>query len=241
MLASDADVVARRLGARVSGDVRESYRPSWNVAPTATVLGVVARDDGRLLDTFGWGLIPPWAPDPSRAGRMINARAETVARAPAYRSALRGRRLVVPADGFFEWRSGPDGRRRPLLFERADGAPLHFAGLWERWWPEGRDGSPVRTLTIMTTGASADLEGVHDRMPVVLDAEGVDDWLEDGALGPLDLQRLLRPAPAGTLTRRPVDPRVGDVRNDFAALVDVFEEPPKPPDQGPPEALRLFD
>ncbi|HET6792805.1 MAG TPA: SOS response-associated peptidase, partial [Acidimicrobiales bacterium] len=182
---------------------------------------------------------PPWAPDPSRAGRMINARSESAARAPAYRSALRSRRLVVPADGFFEWRTGPDGRRRPLLFERADGAPLHFAGLWERWWPEGRGGPSVRTLTIMTTAANPDMDGVHDRMPVVLEGDGLDDWLDDGPLGPPDLGRLLCPAPQGTLRHRPVDPRVGDVRNDFPELISPFDESGAG-DEGRPEVLRLF-
>lgn len=210
----------------------EGWHASYNVGPTGTLLGVApafpptgegptdrASDPGRVLAPYRWGLVPPWADDPRMGARLFNARAETVATKPAFRHAFRRRRLVVPVDGFYEW--GPIGRgKRPHYFRRADGAPVLLAGLWEMWAPKGEGGAPLRTCTVITTEAGADLGDLHDRMPVVLEADRVDDWIDPDPADEHAFASLLAPAPAGTLVHYPVDRRVGSVRNDGPDLVE---------------------
>lgn len=223
LASSSADELGRWLA--VDAVAERSVPPSWNVAPTDDVLVAVAGSGGRVLDARRWGLVPPWADDPRVGSRMINARAERVAEAPAYRAAFARRRCIVPADGFYEWRRAPGRRPLPHLITRADGQPLAMAGLWEAWYgPAGRgDGPPLLTCTVITTTASDDVAPLHDRMPVLLPRRAWDDWLDpgsgDGAA--LDaLHALLRPAPAGLLVTRPLGPAVNDVRNQGPHLLD---------------------
>ncbi len=221
--------LAFRFNASAGPRLSESYEPSYNIAPTRLVVGLTMTGSGeRVLDTYRWGLVPAWAPDPSVGSRLFNARAETLATSNAFGEALAHRRLAILADCFFEWRTGPEGRRRPLFFYRADGAPLAFAGLWERW--RGEDES-LHSCTIVTTDAGPDVEAVHDRMPVILEGAALDQWLDPRPDRGLDPAAVLGPAPAGTLVHHPVDPRVGDVRNDHAELVAPYED----------QELRLFD
>ncbi len=212
--------MARFFGATLSDD--ELPDASWNVAPTDAVLGVRLRSDGpspaRELGPFRWGLIPSWADDARSASRHCNARAETVAVTPAFRAAFDRRRLVVPADGFFEWHKAA-GRSQPHYFSRADGAPLAFAGLWEPW-RDPSSGVLTRSCTIITTEAGTDMDGIHDRMPVVLAPETVDAWL-DPVAGKDELQGLLRPAPGGTLAHHPVGRSVGNVRATGPGLIEA--------------------
>jgi putative SOS response-associated peptidase YedK len=232
-LARPARELASLFDAAEAPGFRETYEPSHNLAPTRLVAGLaMPRDGDRVLDTYRWGLVPAWAEDPSIGGRLFNARAATLATSRAFSDAFEHRRLVVLADGFFEWQAGPDGRRRPLLFRRADGRPLALAGLWDRW----RDRShgrpePVQSCTIVTTEAGPDVADVHDRMPVVLEDDALDRWLDPRRCDVHRAATLLHPSPAGTLVRHPVDPRVGDVRNDGPELVEPYEE----------RELRLFD
>lgn len=232
-LARPLDALAELFDAAASPVLAGSYAPSWNIAPTCPVVGLAGTDPGgRELDYYVWGL----------RGRFFNARAETITSNGIFAPAVRQRRLAVIADGFYEWEK-VDGGRRPFLFRRADGCPLALAGLWEPWRGEvpaasaaatsGRTG-PLRAATVVTTGAGPDIEGVHDRMPAVLGPAELDEWLSAGALGPAELSGLVRPAPAGTLVRYRVSPRVGDARNDGPGLVEPYDEPDGP------EALRLF-
>jgi len=151
-LYSDPDYMARIFDAKIGFDIDHADRPSWNVPPTRTILAVADVPDGaeigdapgaasdaaasfhRELGRYKWGLVPSWAKDPSVGSRMFNARAETVATKPSFRSALAARRLVVVADGFYEWKAGTESPKRPYYFTRADGRPLALAGLWEQWW-----------------------------------------------------------------------------------------------------------
>ena len=158
---------------------RPNLRPRYNIAPTQTVPIVRQKDGGgRELALVRWGLIPSWAKEAGIGGRLINARAETVAEKPAFRGAFRKRRALVPADGFYEWRKREGDRpKQPLLVRRRDGQPFAFAGLWEHWrGPEGE----VETCTILTTEANAALAPIHDRMPVILDPACYDRWLDPG-------------------------------------------------------------
>ena len=232
-LARPTRELAALFDATEAPGLAESYEPSYNLAPTRQVVALaMAPRDGRVLDTYRWGLVPAWAADPSIGNRLFNARAETLSTSKAFSDAFAHRRLAVLADGFFEWHGGPDGRRRPLFFHRPDGTPLAFAGLWERWRdPSHLRDEPLYSCTIVTTEAGPDLAGVHDRMPVVIEAAMLDRWLDPRRHHPHDVAAVLRTSPAGTLVHHPVDPRVGDVRNDEPVLVAPYED----------QELRLFD
>jgi putative SOS response-associated peptidase YedK len=217
--------LARYFGATLSEEAAHEH-PSWNVAPTDEVLGVRDRptDAGtveRTLLTFRWGLIPWWSKDTKSASRLINARRETVLTRPSFREAFEKRRIIVPADGFYEWRRTKSGGKQPHFFTRADGAPMALAGLAERWRDKNLppDAPAVRSCTIITTSAGPDMEGIHDRMPVLLDPATFDLWLDPANEDTEGLRALLSPLPTGTVAHHPVGPRIGNVRNNDPELI----------------------
>jgi len=222
--------LARLLHAELAAGVDPQGAPRWNLPPTEGVLALVAgqRPGGaaRVLVSFRWGLVPTWAKDPAVGNRMINARAESLEAKPAFREAFAARRCLVVADGFYEWQAADPGAPRksrvPYYFHRADGAPLTFAGLWDRWRDPSRrpeEGAVLRSCTIVTTAAGPDVAAVHDRMPVVVEADGVDPWLDPGLRDAGFLAGLLVASRPGVLTSHRVDPAVNDVRNDGPELV----------------------
>jgi putative SOS response-associated peptidase YedK len=158
-----------------------------------------------------WGLINHWAKDAKVGYRQINARAETLDKRPAFRDAFKKRRCAVPADGFFEW-TGPKGARQPYWFHREDNGLILFAGLYESWQPTPDEWEP--TFTIITTDANTTLEPVHDRMPVILPDEAVDEWLFARRSDPTELKGLLVPAANDLLVGTPVSPRVNSIKHD---------------------------
>jgi putative SOS response-associated peptidase YedK len=149
--------------------------PRYNIAPTQDVPIVRQGAEGRELAMVRWGLVPGWAKDLSIGNRMINARAETLAEKPAFRGSFKARRCLVPADGFYEWRS-EGGKKAPYRIVRPDGGPFAFAGLWERW--KNPEGAPIDSMTIVTTEANRTLRMLHERMPVILDPGNFALWLE---------------------------------------------------------------
>ncbi|MGH9095024.1 MAG: SOS response-associated peptidase, partial [Acidimicrobiales bacterium] len=181
--------IAEIFDAEPAAGLDDRDGPTWNIGPTCTLFGLTVAAapsaaapgcPGRLvLDGYRWGLIPAWAEDASPGSRLFNARSETVATKPAFRHAFRSRRLAVVVDGFFEWRRGPGGRGQPFYFRRSAGLPITFAGLWETWH-DPIAGTSVRSCTIVTTVAGADMEGVHDRMPVVLERHQLGRWVSPG-------------------------------------------------------------
>jgi putative SOS response-associated peptidase YedK len=221
--------VARYFEA-VLDDVAASERtPSWNVAPTDPVLGVSARTDDtgavvRHLDAYRWGLIPSWAKDPSAGSRLFNARSESVSTKASFRTAFKSRRIIIPADGFYEWRTLHKGSKQPHFFTRTDDTPMALAGLSE-WWRDRRlpDGPWIRSATILTTSAGQDMDGIHDRMPVILDPATFELWLDPANEDTSELTALLRGAPAGTIRHHPVGQQVGNVRNNDASLIEAVE------------------
>ena len=200
-----------------------NLRPRYNVAPSQDVAAVRASNGARTLAMLRWGLIPSWAKDPAIGHKLINARSETAAEKPSFRSAFRHRRCLIPADGFYEWqRRG--GTRQPWLFGLRDGAPMIFAGLWERWTvPEAAaltgslaERSPsdaVETCTILTTAANETVAPVHGRMPVILTPDAWSPWLagEQVPLGPY---------PADAMTAHPVSTHVNRPANDDPRCVE---------------------
>ena len=203
--------------------------PRFNVAPTEDVPvvraagpdGPTGAPGGNRLDLLHWGLVPSWADDPSVGNRMINARAETAASRPAFRDAMKRRRCLVPADGFYEWKKldDPDGgggakskkpRKRPYLFRMKGDRPFAFAGLWDTW---RRDGRTLESFTILTTSPNDLVADVHDRMPVIVAPEDYARWL-DPARNATDVQDLLRPFPADRMEKVPVSTHVNSPAND---------------------------
>ena len=208
-----AETLARHFGLDAVPDVA----PRFNIAPTqaAAVVRLSTAREVPVLDFLRWGLVPAWAKDASGAGRLINARAETAADKPSFRSAFRHRRCLVPADGFYEWRT-EGGAKQPYRITRPDGAPIAFAGLWERW---GKGDEPLETFTILTTAANAVLQPLHDRMPVIVDPIDFALWLDPTATDPALVERLLVAPPDDALTYYPVGRAVNSVGNDDPSLV----------------------
>jgi putative SOS response-associated peptidase YedK len=202
--------------------------PRYNIAPTQMVPIVRHNAAGeRELVQVRWGLVPRWAKDPSIGVRMINARAETVAERRAFRNAFQRHRCLVPADGFYEWRAGPNGKQ-PMRIARGDGRPFGMAGLYERWLSP--DGEVLDTCAILTTHANTLLRPVHDRMPVIVPPDEYARWLD--AVN-TDVDELFRARPDDELSVHPVSPRVNAVRNDDAALIEPVAETHPPATQAP--------
>jgi putative SOS response-associated peptidase YedK len=182
----------------------------------------VVLDDGdaRKVDLLRWGFVPSWSKDIKIGNRMINARAESVPTSGAYKGAFKRRRAILPADGFYEWKKLPGGKRKqPYYLERRDGEPIALAGLWEEWRDPDRKGEPLRTVTIITTTPNETMAPIHDRMPVILPPEAWDAWLDPTNDDTEALAKLLVPAPADLLVARPVSPAVNSTRNDGADLI----------------------
>jgi putative SOS response-associated peptidase YedK len=210
-LTSDIEVVARRFGVPVPADEWASCAPPrFNVAPTQSV--IVVNDTGqRRLVAMRWGLIPSWAKDPAIGNRLINARAETVAQKPAFRAALKKRRCLIPADGFYEWQKRGNFKQ-PVRIVLKSREPFGFAGLWERW--ESADGEEVLSCTIITTEANDLLKPVHDRMPVILPPESESVWLDPAIQDADKLLPLLRSYPGERMDFYPVSRAVNSPAND---------------------------
>ncbi len=215
-LYSDVPHLARLLEAGVDPELVDGLQAHWNLGPTSDILGVAAGQAGeRTLGIYRWGLVPAGARDPLAVKHTFNARAETVATKPTFRSAFRRGRILVPVDAFFEWKAGTP--KQPYAFTRADGQPLVLAGLREQW--TGPDGVHLRTATVITTQAGPDMP-IHDRQPVVLEADAWEHWLDPEVTNRDELESLLRPTLAGTLVHYPVSRAVGNVRNDTHDLVE---------------------
>jgi putative SOS response-associated peptidase YedK len=207
------------LAERFEVAVPEDWTPSYNVAPTQPVLGIVRRRDGpRELRELRFGLIPHWAKNAKVAFSMINARAETVRSKGAYSGLLERRRALIIADGFYEWRTDPDGKKRPVHYTVADGEPFAFAGLWASWHDPEAD-AWLDSCTIITTTANDVVAPVHDRMPVILPRAFEAAWL-DPRLAPDEVDALLVPYPADEMRAAEASMLVNSANNDGPELLD---------------------
>lgn len=225
-----------------------SLMPRYNIAPMQDVPVIrLSGENLRELAHVRWGLVPRWAKDPSIGSRMINARAETLAQKPSFRTALKRHRCLIPADGFYEWKLVPGAGKQPIHIGMKDGATFAFAGLTERWLsPEGE---VLDTCTIVTTQANALLATMHDRMPAIIAPAQYARWLD---VAVTDVADLFAPYPAEAMTWYPVSTRVNSVRHDDATLIERVEEaasatetepigdPHPKPDTPRPEQADLF-
>jgi putative SOS response-associated peptidase YedK len=193
-----------------------NFPPRYNVAPTQPIPIVRLVDGKRQFALVRWGLVPSWVKDPRTFSLLINARAESVIGKPAFRAAMRRRRCLIPADGFYEWQ--PVGeRKRPFFVRRKSGGPFALAGLWETW--SGPNGEEMDTAAIVTTNANRTLAAIHGRMPVIVPPQAFDLWLDCANVEATTAAALLAPARDDLLEAYEVSPAVNRVANDSAALI----------------------
>jgi putative SOS response-associated peptidase YedK len=202
--------------------------PRYNIAPSQPVATVLQeREEGRVLDAFRWGLIPSWAKDPAIGNKMINARAETLAEKPSFKTALRRRRCLIPADGFYEWKKEGEGkatRKQPIRIHLKSEEPFAFAGLWDEWVTP--DGSPVRSCTIITTAPNKMMSEIHNRMPAILRPEDEAAWLDVAGNDRDDVPHLLhmlRPYADEEMTSHPVSTAINSPALDDEGCIASIE------------------
>jgi putative SOS response-associated peptidase YedK len=191
----------------------EDWNPRFNIAPTQPipVIRQHPKEAVRQLSVMKWGLIPHWAKDGSIAMSTINAKSETAATKPAFRDPLKFRRCLIPADGFYEWKKTGTAKQ-PFCFEVNDGELFAFAGLWDGW--KDASGNWIKTCSILTTTPNTLTATVHDRMPVILDPESYDLWLDPVMQNVAAISELLKPYDASQMQLYPVSSRVNHVTND---------------------------
>ncbi len=230
-LVTPADLLTSRF--RVRGE-RVPIAPRWNAAPGQDLPVVRADPRGaRVLEAMRWGLVPSWAAAPEDAGRPINARAETAAVKPSFKEPLRRGRVLVPADGFFEWRKGDRGRE-PFAVRFKSRRTFAFAGVFDTWRPRG--GPPMKTFAILTTRPNELVAGLHDRMPVILAPEGEDAWLDPAVEDPARLTPLFAPPDAAAMEVFPVSRHVNAPEHDDPSVLEPLA--PAAPEPRPPRAAR---
>ena len=193
-----------------------NFPPRHNVAPTQPIPVVIVDNGVRHFRLMRWGLLPAWVKDPRNFTLLINARAETVKEKPAFKNAIRRRRCLIPADGYYEWQASGH-RKRPYFIHRRDGAPIGLAGLAETW--TGPNGEELDTVAIVTAPASGDLASLHPRVPVAIGAGDFDRWLDCRSDDADEVMALLRPPREGEFAWHEVSTRVNRVANDDAQLI----------------------
>jgi putative SOS response-associated peptidase YedK len=203
-----------------------NFPPRYNVAPTQPVPIVRQVDGRRHFVLVRWGLIPSWVKDPKDFTLLINARGESVNDKPAFRNAMKRRRCLFPADGFYEWKTEA-GRKRPYFAHPASGGPIAFAGLWETW--TGPNGEELETAAIITTQANRALATVHHRAPVVVPREAFDFWLDCENVDAKTAAALIAPAPEASMAVYEISPAVNRVANDSPELLKPYSARPEAP------------
>jgi putative SOS response-associated peptidase YedK len=189
------------------------WHPRYNIAPTQPVpiIRQNPKEPIREISLVRWGLIPSWSKDSSSSAKMINARSETAATLPAFRDAMKSRRCLVPADGFYEWQK-TGKTKQPYCFEVSDGSLFAFAGIWDRW--KDPSGQWIKSCSILTTTPNAVTSAVHDRMPVILDRDNYDLWLDPGMTDVKVVSEMLKPYDTQVMRSYPVSSRVNSVAKD---------------------------
>lgn len=216
--------------------------PRYNVAPTQPVAAIWEESNRREAHFARWGLVPRWVKDPREFPLLINARVETMAEKPAFRDALKHGRCIIPASGYYEWRTNPDKTKQPFYITLADGQPMALAGLYAIW--SGPEGEEVDTVATITVPANPQLSVIHDRMPAILRGDAIDQWLDVRGTTAKDAHQLALPLEDGMLKFHPVSTRVNSARIDDPSLIepvnDVRPEPVARKRAGGGSQLDLF-
>src|SRR4030081_1588464 len=193
-----------------------NFPPRYNVAPPQPIPVVMLENGGRHFHLMRWGLVPAWVKDPRKFSLLINARSETIREKPAFKNAIKRRRCLIPADGYYEWQDS-SGRKRPFFIHRRDGKPVGFAALAETWM--GPNGEEMDTVAIVTPPASRDLAALHHRVPVTIAPDEFDRWLDCSADDAEAATGLIGAPAAGEFAWHPVSTRVNRTANDDAQLI----------------------
>lgn len=202
----------------LTGTPPPAWAARYNIAPTQPVVAIILNENSqRELTHFQWGLIPSWSKDISIGSRMINARAETIREKPAFRAALKRRRCLIPANGFYEWQKiGKE--KTPMYITMKDDSPFAIAGVWEQWRSPQED--VIQSCALITTTPNSFMEKIHDRMPAILNPQDYDRWLAPGELPEMDLHHLLSPYPASKMKAVEVSRKVNDPKFDSVECVE---------------------
>jgi putative SOS response-associated peptidase YedK len=218
-------------------DEHPNFPARYNIAPTQPIAIVRMVDGKRQFALVRWGLLPSWVKDPAAFSLLINARGESVCDKPAFRAAMKRRRCLIPADGFYEWQATGKGPKQPFYVHARSGMPLAFAGLWETWM--GPNGEEVETAAIVTTDANRTLRQIHDRMPVIVPSEDFNVWLDTANVDAETAEAIIAPAPDDLLEAYPVSTAVNRTANDNPKLLDRLDvSAPKPAAAPRPRAKR---
>jgi putative SOS response-associated peptidase YedK len=209
-----------------------NFPPRHNIAPTQPVAIVRMTEGEKHFALVRWGLIPPWVKDPKAFSLLINARSETIDEKPAFRNAMKRRRCLFPADGFYEWKT-EGAHKRPFVARRKDGQPMAFAGLWENWI--GPNGEEMESAAIITTEANKEMGAVHHRAPVIVPPEQFDFWLDCTNVSEQEAASLFAPAADGSMQVYEISSAVNRVANDSAELLKPHD-PSAAPAPEPPKA-----
>ena len=205
----------------LTGDL--DFSPSWNIAPFSQINSIVADESGsKHLKSMRWGLIPSWAKDETIGNKLINARSETIAEKPSFRSAFKRRRCLIPASGFYEWKT-ENGIKQPWYISLVSGEPMAFAGLWETW--NSKEGEGIERCCIITTAANSFMEPIHDRMPATLNPEQWPLWLSQQEHLPDKLLPLICSQESKSIQAWPVTRELNRAgyRNDSGLIVPLLD------------------
>lgn len=206
--------------------------PRYNIAPTQPVIAIWQDEAGRRARLARWGLVPHWVKDPREFPLLVNARAETMADKPAFRDAVRHKRCILPASGYYEWKTLPNGKKQPYFITHENGEPIALAGLYSTWM--GPDGEEIDTVATITVPAGPDVEHIHDRMPAIMKGEQIDLWLDVRNVRFPEVEPFVVPQPQGSMASHPVSIRVNSAANEGADLIEPVSETLEPaPDDKP--------
>ncbi len=197
--------------------------PRYNVVPTQPVIAIWNEADRRLAKLARWGLVPQWVKDPREFPLIVNARAETMAAKPAFRDAVNHKRCIVPASGYYEWHTLPNGKKQPYYITLRSGAPIALAGLYDTWM--GPDGEEIDTVATITVPAGPDVDHIHHRMPAILEGDAIDAWLDVRGTRFAEIEPAIVPQLKGKMASHPVSTKVNSARSEGPDLITPIADP----------------
>lgn len=220
LIAKKEELIRRFMLKQIAEDLMKELHPRYNITPSQQMLAVRQSPENaeREMTPFSWGLIPSWSKDPKIGYKMINARSETVTEKPAYRDAIKSRRCLIPANGFYEWqRKDNSSHKQPYYIAMASGELFAMAGIWESW--QSAEGPVIVSCSILTTSANELMIPIHHRMPVIINEENYDTWLDPGENHPEKLKSLYKPYPSDQMRCYPVSTFVNSPKNEGPELL----------------------